>query len=122
MTNGNPAGQRSVTSPIIAAFNQEKDFQMKLPCVYILSSDRHGTLYVGVTSDLIARVWQHKNHVVAGFTSTYCVTQLMWYEVHADMASAIAREHQIKEWRRAWKIDLIEHSNPEWRDLYADIL
>jgi putative endonuclease len=117
-----PVLQRGDTPDILAAFKSEKDFQMKLPCVYILSSDRHGTLYVGVTSDLIARVWQHKNHVVAGFTSTYCVTQLMWYEVHADMASAIAREHQIKEWRRAWKIGLIEQSNPEWCDLYADIL
>jgi len=94
---------------------------MKLPCVYLLASRRNGTLYVGVTSDLITRVWQHKHHQVAGFTDRHNVNSLVWYEVHGDMASAIVREKRIKEWRRARKLRLIEESNPQWRDLYEEI-
>jgi putative endonuclease len=90
---------------------------MKQPCVYILASRRNGTLYVGVTSDLVKRVWEHKNHVVAGFTRKYGVDRLVWYEVHTSMESAIRREKAIKEWKRAWKVELIEKSNPEWADL-----
>lgn len=93
----------------------------KLPCVYLLASKRNGTLYVGVTSDLVKRVWEHKNHVVDGFTKQYGVSQLVWYEVHATMASAIQREKAIKEWQRAWKIKLIEALNPDWKDLYDGI-
>lgn len=90
---------------------------MKRPCVYILSSGRRGTLYVGVTSNLSARQWQHANHVVGGFTDRYAVTRLVWYEVHPTMESAIRREKAIKEWKRVWKIELVETSNSDWNDL-----
>lgn len=95
---------------------------MKQPCVYLLASKRNGTLYTGVTSDLIQRVWQHKNDVVEGFTKRYQVHTLVWFEVHETMASAIAREKAIKEWKRAWKVELIEKNNPTWRDLYDEIV
>ena len=91
----------------------------KLPCVYLLASKRNGTLYAGVTSDLVKRVWEHKNHVVDGFTKQYKVDQLVWYEVHETMETAIQREKAIKEWQRAWKLKLIEDFNPDWKDLYA---
>ncbi|MBP3984458.1 GIY-YIG nuclease family protein [Pseudoxanthomonas helianthi] len=91
------------------------------PCVYILASDRNGTLYTGVTSDLVGRTWQHKEHVVDGFTKRYGVTKLVWYEIHGVMESAISREKQIKKWRREWKMRLIDESNPSWRDLWTDI-
>mgnify|MGYP000870881037 FL=1 len=90
---------------------------MKLPCVYILASKRNGTLYVGVTSNLIQRVWQHRNDQVEGFTKRYKVHTLVWYEQHETMESAIAREKAIKEWQRAWKLELIEAANPGWQDL-----
>jgi putative endonuclease len=95
---------------------------MKRPCVYLLASRRNGTLYTGVTSDLIARVWQHKNHAVEGFTRRYVVGRLVWFEAHETMVSAIEREKQLKKWRRAWKLELIEQANPEWRDLYDDLV
>jgi putative endonuclease len=91
------------------------------PCVYILASDRNGTLYIGVTSDLVKRVWQHREHVVEGFTDRYRVERLVWYEQHETMESAIAREKQLKKWRRAWKIRLIETNNPYWNDLWDRI-
>jgi putative endonuclease len=96
--------------------------EMKQPCVYILASKRNGTLYTGVTADLVQRVWQHKNGVVEGFTKRYRVHTLVWFEIHETMVSAIAREKAIKEWERAWKIELIEKSNPTWRDLYGEIV
>ena len=95
---------------------------MKLPCVYILASKRNGTLYVGVTSNLPKRIWEHKNNLVAGFTQKYHVHQLVWYEAHDEMESAITREKQLKRWNRAWKIDLIEKTNQDWNDLYESIL
>jgi len=95
---------------------------MKQPCVYLLASKRNGTLYVGVTSDLIQRVWQHKNDFADGFTRRYGVHTLVWYEECGTMDSAIAREKAIKEWKRAWKIRLIEDRNPEWKDLYGELL
>jgi putative endonuclease len=95
---------------------------MKTPCVYMLASKRNGTLYAGVTSNLPQRVWQHKNDLVEGFTRRHEVHALVWYEVHETMENAITREKTIKEWKRQWKIDLIETMNPEWRDLYEDIL
>ena len=95
---------------------------MKQPCVYILASGWNGTLYVGVTSALIKRIWEHKNDVVDGFTRKYRVHNLVWYEQHETMEPAILREKAIKEWQRAWKIKLIEQSNPNWRDLYPDLL
>ena len=91
-------------------------------CVYILASKRNGTLYIGVTSQLAARVWQHKNKVTEGFTAKYGVDKLVYYETHGSAESAIVREKQLKKWRRAWKIQLIESLNPEWRDLYEEIL
>jgi len=94
----------------------------KQPCVYILASRRNGTLYAGVTSDLIKRVWEHKNDLIEGFTKRYGVHMLVWYEAHETMLSEIAREKAIKEWKRRWKLELIEGSNPEWRDLYSDLL
>ena len=89
--------------------------------MYILASERNGTLYVDVTSNLIQRVWQHKNDQVEGFTKKYGVHLLVFYEVHSTMESAIGREKAIKEWRRAWKLRLIESLNPQWHDLYAEI-
>src|SRR5690242_1879438 len=86
----------------------------KHPCVYIMASRRNGTLYVGVTSDLVKRIWEHKNNVVAGFTQRYGVHDLVWYEEHATMMSAIEREKALKFWKRKWKIELIEENNPEW--------
>ena len=90
----------------------------KQPSVYILASGRNGTLYIGVTSNLIKRVWQHRNHTLGGFTARYGVTRLAWYELHSTMLSAIKREKQLKEWRGSWKLDLIERENPDWDDLF----
>ncbi len=89
--------------------------------LYILASKRNGTLYIGVTSDLVQRIWQHKNKLVEGFTEKYNVNKLVYYEAHSDAESAITRERQMKKWRRAWKMRLIEGRNPEWRDLCSDI-
>ena len=91
------------------------------PCVYMMASERNGTLYIGVTSDLIARVWQHKNNVADGFTKKYAVHQLIWYETHESMESAILREKSLKKWNRIWKLRLIEQMNPEWQDLYDQL-
>ena len=95
---------------------------MKQPCVYILASHWQGTLYTGVTSDLIKRVWEHKNDFVDGFTKQHSVHTLVWYEQHGSMDSAIQREKTIKEWKRAWKIALIEEENAMWRDLYPSVI
>ena len=95
---------------------------MKLPCVYILASKRNGSLYTGVTSNLIKRVWQHKEKIVDGFTTQYSINLLVYFEMHDLMYSAITREKQIKAWKRAWKIRLIEDKNPFWVDLYKSIL
>jgi putative endonuclease len=94
----------------------------KQPAVYILASKRNGTLYVGVTSDLVKRVWEHKNSTVEGFTRRYRVNQLVWYELHENMESAIIREKRLKNWKRDWKLELIESKNPDWLDLYDTIL
>lgn len=94
----------------------------KSPAVYLLASSRNGTLYVGVTSNLVGRVWQHREHAVDGFSKRYEVTRLVWYELAATMESAIQREKQIKKWNRAWKIRLIEEGNPTWKDLWPDIV
>ena len=94
----------------------------KQPCVYMLASRRNGSLYVGVTSDLIKRVWEHKNDYVEGFTQRYGVHTLVWYEPHESMTAAIQREKAIKEWQRKWKLELIESGSPTWRDLYEGLL
>jgi putative endonuclease len=92
------------------------------PTVYILASKRNGTLYIGVISDLVKRIWEHRNNMVKGFTKRYAVHHLVWYEIHESMESAIQREKRLKEWRRPWKLELIERSNPDWQDLYDTII
>ena len=94
----------------------------KQPAVYILANKRYGTLYTGVTSDLVKRGWEHRNDLVEGFTKRYRVHRLLYYELHEDMESAITREKQIKKWNRAWKLELIEKENPDWRDLWDEII
>ncbi len=92
------------------------------PAVYILASKRNGTLYIGVTSDLIKRIWEHKHDLVEGFTRKYRVHVLVYFEQHDEMTEAIRRGKQLKKWNRAWKIELIEKANPEWRDLWQEII
>jgi putative endonuclease len=96
--------------------------QAKQPAVYILASGRNGTLYTGVTSNLVQRGWQHRGSSVAGFTERYGVKHLVHYELHADMEHAIRREKRLKKWNRVWKLRLIEERNPEWQDLWDEIL
>ena len=94
----------------------------KIFAVYILASSRNGTLYTGITSNLIKRIWEHREGVVDGFTKEYGVKTLVWYELTENPDAAITREKQIKAWKRGWKLKLIEEKNPEWRDLYQDII
>ena len=108
--------------PAKAGIQKTKEFMIQQPAVYILASKRNGTLYTGVTSDLIKRIWEHKNNLAEGFSKRYHVHNLVWYELHSEMTSAIEREKNIKEWKRAWKIELIESHNPDWKDLYNDIM
>ena len=95
---------------------------MKQPCVYMMASRKKGTLYIGVTSDLIKRIWEHKSDLVESFTKRYQVHDLVWYEPHQSMESAIGREKALKNWKRKWKVELIEETNSEWRDLYTELL
>ena len=95
---------------------------VRQPCVYILANKRNGTLYVGVTSNLPKRVWEHKNKAAKGFTQKYAVDKLVWYEAHETMESAIQREKAIKFWKRHWKLKTIEAINPDWRDLYEKVV
>lgn len=95
---------------------------IKQYCVYILASKKEGMLYIGVTSNLLKRIYEHKNDLAEGFTQKYHIHTLVFYEVTEDVSSAITREKQLKKWNRAWKIALIEKQNPEWRDLYVDIV
>jgi putative endonuclease len=95
-------------------------YRAKCPCVYILASARNGTLYIGVTSDLFQRITLHKQDLIEGFTKKYGVHRLVYYEMHPTMEAAIRREKQLKEWRRLWKIRLIESMNPEWIDLFDE--
>ena len=94
----------------------------KQPAVYILANERNGTIYIGVTSDLVKRVWEHKHDLVEGFTKQYRVHTLVWFELHDDMTQAIQREKQLKKWNRSWKLRMIELKNPDWRDLWPDIV
>jgi putative endonuclease len=89
------------------------------PCVYIMASQRFGTLYIGVTSNLAARAWQHREGLIEGFSKRYETKLLVYFEMHDTMEAAIRREKQLKEWQRGWKIRLIEESNPDWTDLYS---
>ncbi|MHB8105220.1 MAG: GIY-YIG nuclease family protein [Dehalococcoidales bacterium] len=91
-------------------------------CVYILASKRNGTLYIGVTNDLVRRVAEHKSGECDGFTKKYKVNQLVFFEDTSDVYAAITREKQLKKWKRSWKLRLIEENNSEWRDLYPDII
>ncbi len=95
----------------------EKEFY-----VYIMATKKNGTLYMGVSSDLIQRAWQHKNNLVKGFTSTHGIHRLVYYEQCSDSISAITREKLLKRWNRSWKVELIEESNPMWKDLYFEII
>jgi putative endonuclease len=95
---------------------------MKAPTVYILASKLNGTLYIGVTSDLIKRIWEHKENLVEGFTCKYNVHRLVYFEQHDSMIGALTREKQLKKWQRSWKIRLIEQDNPKWLDLYTEII
>jgi putative endonuclease len=90
--------------------------------VYIMASKRNGTLYIGVTSDLVKRTWEHKNKMIEGFTKKYKVDRLVYYEITQDAESAILREKRLKKWKRQWKVELIEQKNPNWKDLYYDII
>ena len=100
---------------MLLAFGMQKS-----PCVYILARASHSTLYTGVTSDLPARVWQHREGLVRGFTKLYGLKRLVWFELHETMESAILREKRVKRWPRAWKYDLIHQQNSTWRDLAED--
>ena len=91
------------------------------PAVYILANQRNGTLYIGVTSNLIQRIWQHRNDLAPGFTQKYRVHQLIYYEIHEEIEEAILREKQLKKWKRSWKLKLIEKTNPDWLDLWEQI-
>ena len=90
--------------------------------VYMLASAQYGTLYIGVTTDLIKRVWQHKNKLADGFTKKYGINRLVWFEVHQNVLAAITREKQLKKWNRAWKLDFISEHNPRWLDLYDGLI
>jgi putative endonuclease len=118
--------RRNRTLPWIPAFAGMTKNGMarmeKRPAVYILASGKHGTLYIGVTSDLLGRIHQHRESLIKGFTSRYGVTRLVRFESFGDMASAIAREKQLKKWNRGWKIELIEEANPHWDDLAVTML
>ena len=107
--------------PAEAGIQRKKENVNKQFYVYILASKRNGTLYTGVTSDLVQRVWQHKNDLVDGFTKKYNAKALVFYEVHENAESAIIREKRIKKWRRAWKLRLIEEKNSQWKDLYEEL-
>lgn len=93
----------------------------KTPCVYIITNKPHGTLYIGVTSDLPRRIWTHKQKLVEGFAKRHDLDRLVWYEVHDTMEEAILKEKQLKKWNRAWKTRLIRESNPRWNDLYEEL-
>ena len=93
----------------------------RIPCVYLLASGQNGTLYLGVTGDLVKRVWQHRGKFVDGFPARYETSRLVWFETHPTMEAAILRENQLKKWKRSWKLELIEGENPTWRDLYPEL-
>ena len=95
---------------------------MKSYYIYIMASRRNGTLYIGITNDIVRRVYEHKNNFISGFTSKYSIHNLVYYEQFDNIESAIQREKQLKKWNRKWKIELIERVNPNWKDLYEDLL
>jgi putative endonuclease len=113
----------ATASPTSFPRKRESSIRMtRQPAVYILSNKKNGTLYIGVTSNLQKRVWEHKNNMVEGFTKRYGIHRLVYYELHENMTSAIQREKQMKKWNRAWKLELIEMKNPHWSDLWEGII
>ena len=119
-----PGPMIAVIPEILNPVSRDRRLRMshKQPAVYMLASKRNGTLYIGVTSDLVKRAEEHRSNAVEGFTRRYGVHSLVWYELHEDMASAIRREKRMKEWPRRWKLEFIEKANPEWQDLYRSII
>jgi putative endonuclease len=111
---------RKVKFPDSNLSRRQKGADMKTYYVYILASQKNGTIYIGVTNNLERRLYEHKNHVVKGFTAKYNVTKLVWFEQTSSVEAAIEKEKQLKKWARAWKIRLIEEGNPDWRDLGED--
>ncbi len=103
-------------------WKRESRDAVKAYYVYILASKRNGTLYIGVTNDIIKRVYEHKNNLIAGFTSNYNVHRLVYYEQFDDIEYAIQREKRVKKWNRRWKLELIENANPDWKDLYDELV
>jgi len=89
--------------------------------VYILASRKDGAIYVGITNDIVRRIYEHRTKVIQGFTSKYNITRLVWFEIYNDPISAISLEKELKKWKRAWKVQLIEAQNPQWDDLYESI-
>lgn len=112
---------RAIAEPPRGSWRKRDDGAVeKTSYVYMLASECYGTLYVGVTSNLVKRIWQHREGLADGFTKKHKVKQLVWFEMHEAIIEAITRENQIKRWNRAWKIRLIQSLNPEWRDLFED--
>ena len=107
--------------PGIFMYCSGADMPAKSYWIYMLASQKNGTLYIGVTSDLIRRVYEHRNHLLEGFTKEYDVSRLVYYEEYDDIGLALTREKQLKKWNRAWKLKLIESNNPSWKDLYEDL-
>jgi putative endonuclease len=108
-------------SPFVPAQAGTQELSAMSFFVYLLANRRNGTLYTGMTDDLVRRVWQHRTGAVPGFTSKYGVKMLVWYEQHETREAALVRERQIKKWHRSWKLQLIERTNPAWSDLWDDI-
>jgi len=117
-------GVRTYNKQSLVSFPRRRESRkyMKNYYVYILASQRNGTLYIGVTNDLIRRVWEHKNKIADGFTKKYGVHMLVYFEQSNSIESAIIRESQLKKWNRAWKLKIIEQTNPQWIDLYESLL
>ena len=116
------SGHSVIPAPVqTGSRNSSGRIMNKQPCTYIIASARNGTLYIGVTSNLVQRIWQHKNSMTKGFAQKYNVHMLVYYEQHETMEAAITREKQLKKWNRAWKIKLIEKQNRNWQDLWESI-
>jgi putative endonuclease len=113
---------KSISMSFSAGENPVPVIRMKNYYVYIMANERNGTLYIGVTNNLIKRVYEHKNNLVKGFSQKYQVHLLVYYEITPNIAAAITREKQLKHWNRAWKLRLIEENNPDWKDLYNDLI
>jgi putative endonuclease len=127
MTDLQPTFEQAITldtNDPLKAFREDFFIPKKLkqPCIYIMSNRIRGTLYTGVTSNLVKRIWQHRNHRAKGFTNEFSLTRLVYFEIHEDMYNAITREKNIKNWKRTWKIELIENYNPKWLDLFSQIV